>query len=98
MKEEKLREERTERLRSASRIVIKVGTATVTGVEGEFCTERMTPIVRSIARLSQSGKQVARPGHETSLRSRGPEPPDGCLQKPFFGGVGEGGAGTPDGG
>ncbi|MGD1212025.1 MAG: glutamate 5-kinase [Candidatus Acidiferrales bacterium] len=47
-----------EKLRAARRLVIKVGTATVTGAEGELCLERVEPIVRSIAELMKAGRQV----------------------------------------
>ena len=50
--------EREKRLKSARRLVIKVGTSTVTGAEGEVCAERVGPIVRSIAKLMQEGRQV----------------------------------------
>jgi glutamate 5-kinase len=50
--------EREERLRAARRLVIKVGTSTVTGSEGELATERVEPIVRSISRLMTAGRQV----------------------------------------
>src|SRR5271156_407791 len=47
-----------EKLRAARRLVIKVGTATVTEAEGELSTDRVEPIVRSIAALMKSGRQV----------------------------------------
>ncbi|MGA3295375.1 MAG: glutamate 5-kinase [Candidatus Acidiferrales bacterium] len=47
-----------EKLRAARRLVIKVGTATVTGAEGELCVERVEPIVRSIAGFMKTGRQV----------------------------------------
>jgi len=47
-----------QKLRAARRLVIKVGTATVTGAEGELCRERVEPIVRSIAELMKAGRQV----------------------------------------
>jgi glutamate 5-kinase len=50
--------EREKRLRAARRLVIKVGTSTVTGAEGELSTERVEPIVRSIVRLMNGGRQV----------------------------------------
>ena len=50
--------EREKLLRVARRVVVKVGTAIVTGDEGEFCAERVTPIVRSIAALMKDGRQV----------------------------------------
>jgi glutamate 5-kinase len=50
--------ERGKRLSSARRVVIKVGTSTVMGEDGQLCTERMEPIVRSIAQLMKDGRQV----------------------------------------
>ena len=50
--------EREKRLKSARRLVIKVGTSTVTGAAGEVCAERVGPIVQSIAKLMQEGRQV----------------------------------------
>src|SRR2546421_729901 len=50
--------ERESRLRTARRIVVKVGTTTVTGSQGELCTERIEPIASSIARLMTAGRQV----------------------------------------
>jgi glutamate 5-kinase len=50
--------ERARLLRAARRVVIKVGTSTVTGAEGELCFERVEPIVRSIAALIKAGRQV----------------------------------------
>src|SRR5271170_3349689 len=50
--------ERERLLRAARRVVIKVGTATVTGAEGELCLERVEPIVGSIAALMKAGRQV----------------------------------------
>ena len=59
MKEEhKLEAERKKRLQSARQLVVKLGTSTVTGREGNLCTERVEPIVRSIARLMRSGRRV----------------------------------------
>jgi glutamate 5-kinase len=54
----KMEAERERLLRAARRVVIKVGTATVTGVEGELCLERVEPIVRSIAALMKARRQV----------------------------------------
>ncbi len=54
----KLEVERERLLRAARRVVIKVGTATVTGDAGELCLERVEPIVRSIAALMKEGRQV----------------------------------------
>jgi glutamate 5-kinase len=50
--------ERAKLLRAARRVVIKVGTSTVTGEDGELCTGRVEPIVGSIARLMKDGRQV----------------------------------------
>jgi glutamate 5-kinase len=50
--------ERERLLRVARRLVIKIGTATVTGAEGEFSLERIEPIVRSIAALRKAGRQI----------------------------------------
>src|ERR1039458_8482755 len=50
--------ERERLLRAARRIVIKLGTSTVTGPQGDFCTERVEPIVRSIVGLMKAGHQV----------------------------------------
>ena len=50
--------ERERLLRAARRVVIKVGTATVTGAEGKLCLERMEPIARSISALMKAGRQV----------------------------------------
>ncbi len=50
--------EREKLLRDARRLVVKVGTNTVTGVEGDLCLERVEPIVRSIASLMKAGRQV----------------------------------------
>ena len=54
----KLEAEREARLRSARRLVIKLGTSTVTGLTGDLCEERVEPIVGSITELSKSGRQV----------------------------------------
>jgi glutamate 5-kinase len=56
--EHKLEKERARLLRSARRVVIKIGTATVTGQEGNLCQERVEPVVRSIAALMKEGRQV----------------------------------------
>jgi glutamate 5-kinase len=50
--------EREKRLKTARRLVIKVGTSTVTGTQGELCAERVGPIVESIAKLVKEGRQV----------------------------------------
>jgi glutamate 5-kinase len=54
----KMEAERERLLRAARRVVVKVGTATVTGAEGELCLERVEPIVRSISALMKAGRQV----------------------------------------
>jgi glutamate 5-kinase len=54
----KMDEEKGRLLRAARRLVIKVGTATVTEAEGNLCLERVEPIVRSIAALMKTGRQV----------------------------------------
>jgi glutamate 5-kinase len=45
-------------LRSAKRVVIKLGTSTVTGSQGELSVERIEPIVHAIATLQTSRRQV----------------------------------------
>jgi glutamate 5-kinase len=47
-----------DRLRAARRVVVKLGTNTVTGPEGEVCLHRITPIVRSIVGLKNDGRQM----------------------------------------
>ncbi len=56
--EHKLESERARLLRSARRVVIKIGTATVTEPEGNLCYERVEPVVRSIAALMKERRQV----------------------------------------
>jgi glutamate 5-kinase len=56
--EQKMTGERTNLLRKARRIVVKVGTSTVIGDDGGFARERVEPIVRSIGALRKSGRQV----------------------------------------
>ncbi len=53
-----LEAERERRLRGARRLVIKLGTSTVTGLKGDFFTERVEPIVRSIAGWMKAVRQV----------------------------------------
>jgi glutamate 5-kinase len=50
--------ERLKRLKNARRVVIKVGTSTVTAEDGQLCNGRVEPIVRSIAGLMKEGRQV----------------------------------------
>jgi glutamate 5-kinase len=45
-------------LRSAKRVVIKLGTSTVTGAQGELSSERIEPIVQAIATLQTDHRQV----------------------------------------
>lgn len=45
-------------LLAARRIVIKLGTSTVTEPSGELCERRVVPIVRGIAELLREGRQV----------------------------------------
>ena len=54
----KLEAERESLLKAARRIVIKLGTSTVTGPEGGLSAERVRPIAASIASLINSGRQV----------------------------------------
>src|SRR6266480_3308339 len=53
-----LESERQKRLRAAQRLVIKLGTRTVTDAKGEICTERIEPLVRSIVALKKSNRQL----------------------------------------
>lgn len=46
------------KLRDARRVVIKLGTSTVTEPTGELCTRRVKPIVQDIASLIAAGKQA----------------------------------------
>lgn len=52
-------EERKRLLQQARRVVVKVGTSTVTAEDGQLATERVEPIVRSIAEIMRAGRQVA---------------------------------------
>lgn len=45
-------------LSGARRVVIKVGTSTVTAEDGQLCAARVEPIVRSIAQLMKGGRQI----------------------------------------
>jgi glutamate 5-kinase len=47
-----------DRLRATRRVVIKLGTSTVTGADGQVCLDRIGPIVRSIVDLRKEGRQV----------------------------------------
>jgi len=46
------------KLKSARRIVVKLGTSTVTDVAGGVCAARVEPIARAIAGLMANGRQV----------------------------------------
>ena len=46
------------KLRAARRIVIKLGTSTVTDAAGDVCTQRVEPIVAGISQLMEAGRQV----------------------------------------
>jgi glutamate 5-kinase len=46
------------KLRAARRIVIKLGTSTVTDAVGSVCTQRVEPIVDGISQLMEAGRQV----------------------------------------
>src|SRR5688500_13902646 len=50
--------ERQRRLQAAQRVVIKLGTTTVTRVSRELCAERIEPLVHSIAGMITAGRQV----------------------------------------
>jgi glutamate 5-kinase len=50
--------EREKLLREARRLIVKVGTNTVTDADGDLCAERVEPIVRSIASLMKAGRQI----------------------------------------
>jgi glutamate 5-kinase len=50
--------ERTKLLKSARRIVIKLGTSTVSGVDGVLSSQSVAPIVEGIASLMAEGRQV----------------------------------------
>jgi glutamate 5-kinase len=46
------------KLRAARRIVIKLGTSTVTDAAGGVCTQRVEPIADGISQLMEAGRQV----------------------------------------
>src|SRR5205814_336056 len=54
----KLEAERERLLKTAARIVVKLGTSTVTAPDGTLCFERVAPLMQSVARLHDAGKQV----------------------------------------
>jgi glutamate 5-kinase len=49
---------RNDLLRGAKRVVIKLGTSTVTDSQGELSSDRIEPIVRALATLQTNGRQV----------------------------------------
>lgn len=53
-----MQSDRENLLRTARRVIVKVGTTTVTGAEGELCRERVEPVARSIAKMMKEGRQV----------------------------------------
>jgi glutamate 5-kinase len=55
--EEELERARQLRVRSARRVVVKLGTNVVNGSGGEISIERVRPLVGSIARLKSAGRQ-----------------------------------------
>lgn len=54
----KLEAERERLLKTAARIVVKLGTSTVTAPDGTLCFERVAPLMQSVARLHAAGKQI----------------------------------------
>jgi glutamate 5-kinase len=50
--------EQQKRLRAARRIVIKLGTGIVTGNDGQFNSERLEAVARTISGLKKDGRQV----------------------------------------
>jgi glutamate 5-kinase len=56
--EQNLEKECRKGLKAARRIIIKLGTSTVTEPTGELCTKRVEPIVQGIAELIKEGRQV----------------------------------------
>lgn len=45
-------------MRAVRRVVVKLGTSTVTGADGELCAARVEPLVKSVATLMREGRQV----------------------------------------
>jgi len=58
MVESELEDEGRRRLRGAQRVVVKLGTSTVTGGGGGVSVERVAPLVRSMAALKNAGRQL----------------------------------------
>jgi glutamate 5-kinase len=50
--------EKQRRLHTSQRLVVKLGTSIVTGVDGEVCVERVASLVRAIVALKKEGRQV----------------------------------------
>lgn len=50
--------EARQKLRAARRIVIKLGTSTVTDAQGGVCADRVDPVIRAISGLMAEGRQV----------------------------------------
>ena len=50
--------EQQKRLRSARRVVVKLGTGIVTGGEGQFNAAHLEPVARTIALLMKQGRQI----------------------------------------
>src|SRR5579863_87729 len=50
--------ERAKLFKSSRRIIIKLGTSTVSGADGVLSSERLAPIVEGIASLMAQGRQV----------------------------------------
>ena len=51
-------QQRNTLLRAAKRVVVKLGTSTVTGPQGDLALERIQPIAQSIATLQKNGRQM----------------------------------------
>jgi glutamate 5-kinase len=58
MVESELENESRRRLRGAQRVVVKLGTSTVTGEGGGLSAERVAPLVRSMSALREAGRQL----------------------------------------
>jgi glutamate 5-kinase len=58
MTNQALETERQRRWRAAQRLVIKLGTSVVTGAGGDVCTERIEPLVSSVAASKNASRQV----------------------------------------
>jgi len=57
-KDDRAESDTRQKLSRARRVVIKLGTSTVTDAQGGICAERVDPIVRSIAALMRDERQV----------------------------------------